>query len=53
VEKALVRVDGYKRMTADVQKQKVQVEYDPAKTDPQKLAKAITENTEYKASVMQ
>ena len=51
MEKALVRVDGYKKMTADVSKEEVEVEYDPAKTDPEKLAKAITDNTDFQASV--
>jgi copper chaperone CopZ len=51
VEKALVSVEGYKRMQADVTKEEVQVEYDPAKTNPQALADAITKGTEFKASV--
>lgn len=52
MEAALVRVDGYKKMNADVTKQQAEVEYDPAKTDPEKLAKAINEHTDYKASVL-
>jgi copper chaperone CopZ len=51
VEKALGGVEGFKKMTADVAKQEVQVEYDPAKTDPEKLAKAITDGTDFNASV--
>jgi copper chaperone CopZ len=51
VEAALVRVEGFKKMKADVSKQEVQVEYDPSKTDPEKLAKAITDNTDFEASV--
>jgi copper chaperone CopZ len=51
VEAALVKVDGYKTMKADVKKQEVAVTFDPVKTNPQALAKAITENTDFRASV--
>ena len=51
MEAALVRVDGFKKMTADTTKEEVQVEYDPKKTDPDKMAKAITDNTDFEASV--
>ena len=51
MEKALVRVDGYKSMKADVTKEEATVTYDPKKTTPEKLAQSITENTEFKASV--
>jgi len=47
----LVKVDGYKSMKADVTKQEATVTYDPKKTTPEKLAQAITEKTEFKASV--
>ena len=47
----MVKVDGYKSMKADVAKQEVTVTFDPAKTNPQALAKAITDNTSFKASV--
>jgi hypothetical protein len=43
-------VDGYKDLQADVKKQQVTVTYDPAKTNPEALAKAITEGTEFKAT---
>jgi copper chaperone CopZ len=51
VEAALVRVEGFKKMSADVTKEEAQVEYDPAKTDAQKLADAVNAGTSYKASV--
>lgn len=38
-------------MKADITKQQVEVTYDPAKTGPEKLAEAISKNTEYRASV--
>ncbi len=50
MEKALVKVDGYKSMVADVKKQQVTVTYDAKKTSPELLAKAITDNTDFKAS---
>jgi hypothetical protein len=46
----LVKVDGFKKMKADVTREEAAVTYDPKKTDPEALAKAITENTEFKAS---
>ena len=51
MEAALVKVEGYKSMQADVTKQEVSVTFDPAKTNPESLAKAITDNTNFKASV--
>jgi len=51
VEAALVKVDGYKSMKADVTKQEAVVTFDPAKTSPQALAKSITDNTDFEASV--
>jgi hypothetical protein len=38
-------------MKADVTKEQVTVTYDPQKTDPQKLAQAITDGTDFQASV--
>lgn len=38
-------------MKADVTTQTVQVEYDPAKTTPEKLAEAITQYSDFKGSV--
>ena len=38
-------------MKADVKTQTVTVTYEPAKTNPEALAKAITDNTEFEASV--
>ena len=38
-------------MKPDVNTQTAQVTYDPMKTDPEKLAKAITEGTDFTASV--
>ena len=42
MEKALVRVDGYKKMKADVSKEEVEVEYDPLPpvTDPEDALKS-------------
>ena len=37
-------------MKADVSKQEATVTFDPKKTDPKKLAKAINDNTSYHAS---
>lgn len=38
-------------MKADVTTQTVQVTYDPAKTNPEALAQAITDGTDFTASV--
>ena len=38
-------------MQADVKTQTVEVVYDPEKTDPTKLAKAVTDGTEFKTTV--
>jgi copper chaperone CopZ len=51
VEAALVRVDGYKSMTASVAAQEATVTYDPGKTNPEALVDAINEHTDFKASV--
>lgn len=51
MEKALVRVDGFQKMKADVTTQTVEVVYDPAKTNPEEMAKAITDHTEFEGSV--
>lgn len=51
MEAALVNVHGYKSMKADVMKQEVAVTFDPAKADPRALARSITDNTSFKASV--
>lgn len=48
----MVKVDGYKSMKADVPKQQVVVTFDAAKTNPQALAKSVTDNTSFKASVL-
>jgi copper chaperone CopZ len=49
----LVKVDGFKEMvSADVAKQQVVVKYDPAKTNPEELAKAITEHSDFEGSVV-
>jgi copper chaperone CopZ len=53
VEAALVRVDGFEKMKADVTTQTVKVTYDPAKTTPEAMAKAITDGTDFTASVPQ
>lgn len=51
MEAALVRVDGYKEMKADVPAREVTVTFDPQKTTPEALAKAINDHTKFKASV--
>ncbi len=38
-------------MKADVKTQTVEVEYDPAKTNPQELAEAITKHSDFEGSV--
>jgi hypothetical protein len=38
---------------ADVEKQEVIVEYDAAKTNPEALAKAITDHSDFEGSVVQ
>jgi copper chaperone CopZ len=51
VEAALVRVDGYKEKKANVEAQEVTVTYDPSKTTPEALVKAINEHSDFTASV--
>ena len=48
----MVKVDGFKSMEADVSKQQVVVKYDPTKTNPEQLAKAITDHSEFEGSVV-
>ena len=49
----MVKVDGFKEMvSADVTKEQVVVKYDSAKTNPEDLAKAITEHSDFKGSVV-
>jgi copper chaperone CopZ len=53
VEAALVRVDGYMKdsLKADVSKEEATIQYDAKKTNPEELAKAVTDNTDFEASV--
>jgi copper chaperone CopZ len=51
VEAALVKVDGFKSVKVSVPDKQAVVTYDPKKTDPQKLVKAINDNTTFTASV--
>jgi copper chaperone CopZ len=49
----LVKVDGFKEMVkADVEKQQVIVKYDPAKTNPEELAQAITDHSDFEGGVV-
>jgi len=52
VEAALVKVDGFKSMEADVSKQQVVVQYDPGKAKPEDLVQAINDGTDFTASVL-
>jgi len=50
----LVKVDGFKEMvSADVTKQQVVVKYDASKTNPEELAKAITDHSDFEGAVVQ
>jgi copper chaperone CopZ len=46
----LVKVDGFKKMDASPQEQRVTVTYDPEATDPAELAAAINEHTDFEAT---
>jgi hypothetical protein len=50
VRAALVRVDGFQNMRPDYDAQQVTVVYDPKKTSPEALAKAINAGTHFRAS---
>jgi copper chaperone CopZ len=51
VEKAAKKVDGVRAVTANQPKGVAEIRYDPAKTSPAAIAKAITQKTPFKAEV--
>lgn len=52
VKIAAKRVDGVTAVTASYKTRSAQVTYDPAKTTPEAIAKAVTERSGFKAEVM-
>jgi copper chaperone CopZ len=48
---AAKRIDGVKDATVSFEKKTAEIRYDPTKTNPEAIAKAITEKTGFKASV--
>lgn len=51
VRRAAKQVDGVKDVTASVAKGTAEVTYDASKTNPEAIARAITEHSGFKASV--
>ena len=51
VKAALEKVDGCEEAKADWEKGRAWAKYDPDKTNPQELVKAINENTAFEASL--
>jgi hypothetical protein len=47
----MVKVDGYKQMRSNFEQQQVTMLFDPAKTNPPALIRAINANSKYRASV--
>ena len=52
VKLAAKRVQGVKSVTASARSETAEVSYDPAKTSPDVIAKAVTENSGFKAEVL-
>jgi copper chaperone CopZ len=52
VKLAAKRVDGVKTVTASAKSGTAQVSYDPSKTSPEAIAKAVTTNSGFKAEVL-
>jgi copper chaperone CopZ len=50
VERAAKTVDGVKACKADYKRGTAEVTYDPSKTTPEAIAKAISEKTGFKAT---
>jgi len=49
VEKAAKKIAGVKSVTANQPKGVAEITYDPGKTSPEAIAKAITERTPFRA----
>lgn len=49
---AAKKIDGVKDATVSFEKKTADITYDPAKTNPEAIAKTITEKTSFKASVL-
>ena len=49
---AAKKIDGVKDATVSLEKKTADITYDPAKTNPEAIAKTITEKTSFKASVL-
>jgi copper chaperone CopZ len=52
VKMAAKRVQGVKSVTASAKSGTAEVSYDPAKTSSNAIAKAVTENSGFKAQVL-
>lgn len=48
---AAKKIDGVKDATVSLKKKTAEISYDPTKTNPEAIAKAITEKTGFKTSV--
>ena len=48
---AAKKIDGVKNATVSFEKKTADISYDPTKTNPEAIAKAITEKTGFKVSV--
>lgn len=53
VEKTVKKIDGVKSAKVSQPKETAEITYDPAKTSPEGIAKAISEKTPFKAEVPQ
>jgi len=49
---AAKKIDGVKDATVSFEKKTADISYDPTKTNPEAIAKTITEKTSFKASVL-
>jgi periplasmic mercuric ion binding protein len=52
VKLAAKKVDGVKDATASYEKSTAEITYDPAKTNPDAIAKVVTEQSGFKAEVL-
>jgi copper chaperone CopZ len=48
---AAKKIDGVKDATVSLEKKTAEISYDPTKTNPEAIAKAVTEKTGFKASM--
>lgn len=51
VKMAALKVDGVKDANVSYEEKRADITYDPAKTNPEAIAKAVTEKSGFKASV--